>query len=616
VTVNATASATVNVRNPIEIVKQPFEQQVPQGTNAAFVITITNDGDTVKTDVAVSDPLSPDFDRAAGTVPDLAPDGGSFTYACQSEPVFADFVNLATVTADSSGGPVEATDTAAVIVLRPDFGDAPAPYPTLFADDGARHGVSESPFFLGTLFDTEADGQPDADATGDDGAGIDDEDGIAFSLMAFGEPATADVTVTGAGGLVNAWIDFSADGDWNDPGEHILTDVPVVAGANSLAFAVPIDAVVGSTFARFRLDSGGGLQPTGSAADGEVEDYRVDILRSLDIVPPTVDSVGSMLDTGDGSIDECETAQVKISRLLVTFSESVDDPSGDADPDDVTNPANYLVLAAGPDADFTTTACGAVFGDDVHIPIVGVSYDDGGPTATLELSGRLPSGQIRLLVCGSTSIQDLGGNPLDGDGNGTGGDDFVLTFRSDPANLFANGHFDCDTSLWALTSATPGEIFHSTADSDGSSVSGSLEFMQLGVNTSYEATQCVSHMTGGSADLSALSQVTADPGVVLSLTAFCESFAGTGCSGQSLGNSSTTAILGDSGGAWLPIALTVAEQPGSQSKLCSFAVRAPTGDDFILRLDQAILEVGGEIFADGFESGDTTAWSTIVGGSP
>ena len=52
-------------------------------------------------------------------------------------------------------------------------------------------------------------------------------------------------------------------------------------GVINLSFTVPLGASSGLTFARFRLSSAGGLLPTGAAADGEVEDYRVEIL-----VPP------------------------------------------------------------------------------------------------------------------------------------------------------------------------------------------------------------------------------------------------------------------------------------------------------------------------------------------
>ena len=38
---------------------------------------------------------------------------------------------------------------------------------------------------------------------------------------------------------------------------------------------MPAGATLGVTYARFRLSTAGGLTPTGAAADGEVEDFRV-----------------------------------------------------------------------------------------------------------------------------------------------------------------------------------------------------------------------------------------------------------------------------------------------------------------------------------------------------
>jgi hypothetical protein len=81
------------------------------------------------------------------------------------------------------------------------------------------------------------------------------------------------IVIASAPGLLDAWIDFNRDGDWLDAGEQIATNFAVVAGTNSVSFTVPETAVAGTTFARFRLSSTGGLAPTGQAADGEVEDY-------------------------------------------------------------------------------------------------------------------------------------------------------------------------------------------------------------------------------------------------------------------------------------------------------------------------------------------------------
>ena len=196
-----------------------------------------------------------------------------------------------------------------------DFGDAPDPtYPTLLASDGARHLVVAG-YYLGSGVDGESDGQPGVAALGDDNDdGNDDEDGVVFGafLIPCGETP---VTVTASGaGYINAWIDFNADGDWADAGEQVFSDQALTAGANSLNFTVPCDAALGKTFARFRFSSPGGLSYTGLAADGEVEDYAVDIFAS----PASLGAVPAVPDTGQ---DLCydNAAAISCPGLLEAF---------------------------------------------------------------------------------------------------------------------------------------------------------------------------------------------------------------------------------------------------------------------------------------------------------
>ncbi|MBN1782251.1 T9SS type A sorting domain-containing protein [bacterium] len=156
-----------------------------------------------------------------------------------------------------------------------DFGDAPDVYPTLLADNGARH--RQSDLVLGFLCDAEADGPASPMADGDDQDGQDDEDGVNMSpFIAAGQ--TVPVTVTASGqGVLNAWIDFNGNHNWSDAGEHIVAAQPVAAGPNTFSFVVPGVAVQGLTFARFRLSSERDISYDGEAPDGEVEDYPVEI---------------------------------------------------------------------------------------------------------------------------------------------------------------------------------------------------------------------------------------------------------------------------------------------------------------------------------------------------
>jgi hypothetical protein len=159
-----------------------------------------------------------------------------------------------------------------------DYGDAPAPpYPSTITASGAAHLIDPA-VYLGGLVDGEADGQPTGSADGDDTLdGSDDEDGVTFTSPLRRSAATSlDVTASAAGYL-QAWVDFDQDGDWDDPGEQIFTNEPLSATTNSLTFPVPLTAQLGETFARFRFSTAADLPYDGTASDGEVEDYRVNI---------------------------------------------------------------------------------------------------------------------------------------------------------------------------------------------------------------------------------------------------------------------------------------------------------------------------------------------------
>jgi hypothetical protein len=162
-----------------------------------------------------------------------------------------------------------------------DFGDAPDHgYQTLLARDGARHTIVPG-VFLGRIVDAESDGRPGAAATGDDNTGA-DEDGIVFtSTLHAGHEATLDVTAS-TEGYLNAWVDFDGDGRFNGRDEAICADQALTRGVNRLSFRIPESAVSGWTYARFRFNTRGLLSSFGPAEDGEVEDYRIQIVASHD----------------------------------------------------------------------------------------------------------------------------------------------------------------------------------------------------------------------------------------------------------------------------------------------------------------------------------------------
>jgi uncharacterized repeat protein (TIGR01451 family) len=101
----------------IAIVKNPKSQTVAVGGTATFSITVTNAGNTVLTNVTVTDPLTPNCNRTSADIPALASMAprATVTYSCTRPNVRASFDNVATATGTPPSGPnVTASDTAPV----------------------------------------------------------------------------------------------------------------------------------------------------------------------------------------------------------------------------------------------------------------------------------------------------------------------------------------------------------------------------------------------------------------------------------------------------------------------------------------------------------------------
>ncbi len=163
-----------------------------------------------------------------------------------------------------------------------DFGDAPLSYDTLLADDGARHEILGP--FLGSLVDGESDGQPAINADGDDTNASDDEDGVIFAgdlTVTIGTTPIVNIRATNTSGnaaTLYGWIDYNNDGAFDNATERASIAVP--DGSNNDIFSVSFPQVpegfTGKTYARFRISTDvAAANSTGSATDGEVEDYRV-----------------------------------------------------------------------------------------------------------------------------------------------------------------------------------------------------------------------------------------------------------------------------------------------------------------------------------------------------
>ncbi|MEO8351535.1 MAG: GEVED domain-containing protein, partial [Chthoniobacteraceae bacterium] len=169
----------------------------------------------------------------------------------------------------------EVVADAGLALVTLDFGDAPVTYPTLSDDDGARH-LLITGFHLGAGATADTDGQPGDLANADA-----NDDGVTFSALTPDQFAQMTISVALPDGRetahVDAWIDWNANGNWDEAGEHVLITRAVGAGNQTFRILVPADAVVGSTFARIRLSNENDLAPTGQVVGGEVEDYQVQV---------------------------------------------------------------------------------------------------------------------------------------------------------------------------------------------------------------------------------------------------------------------------------------------------------------------------------------------------
>ena len=354
----------------------------------------------------------------------------------------------------------------------------------------------------------------------------------------------------------------------------------------------------------------------GNGADADPSDNADTIATDFDSTPPTVANLDSVAGTGDGQLEDCETAHgISISSFVVSFSEAGQDLPGDTGPDDVTNPANYLVVGAGADHEIDTSVCGAVLGDDLEMAIATVTYDQGTTTAMVDLTRALDSSLYRVLACGSTTIVDLAGVPLDGDGDGAGGDDFARTFRVDRNNLFANGHFDCSIEDWTIDETVPFSVLYSTLDADGSTLSGSAAVSlptATGSPESFSLGQCVPMAAGSLAAMGSAPAGGRRRRGSPSITPWSVSSSPTRrAAARAWGWSEQSAVVSDTAGVWMAVELSATAPSGNVSARCRSTLATSNGSAFDAYMDHVLLE-NRPLFADGFESGTTGSWSGVT----
>ncbi|MEM6646846.1 MAG: GEVED domain-containing protein, partial [Bacteroidota bacterium] len=355
-------------------------------TQGSFEITVSGPpGRTARLDAWIDfddDGFLANFEQIFNSFAIPIPGGGSVTQTLSfSVPAgfnggtFARF-RLSYVGGLAPYGPVVDGEVEDYVLIGVDYGDArqfdldgflpefPSGYPVNLAANGARHVVT-SQVRLGPMADADPNGgDPTILASGDDAFMEDDEDGIVFVDGAvpmtlqfedtFPDPVGGQpwpftgfyrdtevevIPLASVQGMLNAWIDWNRDGDWDDEGEQIFVNERVSSQEDTLRFRVPADADFGYTYGRFRFNRLGNLSVTGAGADGEVEDYLLAILPPLDfgdasgVYPATAAEMGARHQVGDLRLGATVTADFDAGIPVAT--------QPDAD-DGVTRPAELL----------------------------------------------------------------------------------------------------------------------------------------------------------------------------------------------------------------------------------------------------------------------------------
>jgi hypothetical protein len=173
-----------------------------------------------------------------------------------------------------------------------DYADAPNTYGTTKAANGPYHAMTGD-LYLGTTVTCDADGQPNAAATGDASG----DDGITFSTVC-ASCNTYSVTASvfnnsGNQATLAGWIDFNKNGVF-DAAERVSATVNSSATQQTVTLTWTTNATMMSTasngnlYARFRISNTSSevANPTGLATSGEVEDYLMSC-GTLTIPVPT-----------------------------------------------------------------------------------------------------------------------------------------------------------------------------------------------------------------------------------------------------------------------------------------------------------------------------------------
>ena len=292
-------------------------------------------------------------------------------------------------------------------LVSQDFSDAPSTY------GNPVHDIS-AVVRIGATNTAELARYNSPNANGDLG-----DDGVTIPQLRRTFSSTITVQVTGVGGRLQAWIDFNGNGSFADVGEQIATNVAdngagdanPSAGTIGLTFTTPAAATITQTFARFRWSTTTGVGSTGTASNGEVEDYALTIfgLPSIAVVKtsqvydpaaanlyavPGNEMIYSITTTnaGAGPTDGDSLFVVdKIPSQLEFYNGDYDGPGPVAGPVEFVSNGGALTFAPATDLRYSNAATSpANFAACTYTPAPG--YDPTVRFVCLNPKGALPFG--------------------------------------------------------------------------------------------------------------------------------------------------------------------------------------------------------------------------------
>ncbi|MDX1999917.1 MAG: hypothetical protein SF066_19545 [Thermoanaerobaculia bacterium] len=447
-----------------------------------------------------------------------------------------------------------------------------------------------------------------------------------------GETVELVLAHAGDGSAVAAQVEVVFDGErlaatvlpGGGLGSHVLRTAEVAPGHWRLVVYLPTVGPLGSELARLRLvipaDAPPGAVPvelaaavvSSGAALGLPVTLEPGSVEVVSAAAPVVSRVGSVPDTGDGALVPGEGIGVTVTQLVVEFSAPMRDPAGDTAGDDVTNPANYRLVRDAAGDGLATPSCGApVATGDALVALASVHFDASARRATLQVPGRaLPAGRYRLFACGT--LASTLGTPLDGNGNGNGGDDFAREFSVGLTNRLVNPNFDHDLAGWTVEPPTA-PFAWSPEDVEAAPSSGSAELPAFAASgQSLALAQCVAVSESSSYRLDGRLRIASGIPALPQGVGLVRFFASADCSGPTLSTVMSPTVPGDTADAWvLAFSRAVTSPAAARSAQVSFVLEAGAAPAFTAELDHLRFFESG-IFSDGFETGSLARWTAHV----